>query len=172
MHAELTLGQGIIVGHGTVELLIRRAGIKGLPGTRPRPKHQTPTAVDLAHRQFAVNSPLPDRLWVTDITEHPTREGKVYCAVVLDTWSGAWWAGPSTARRSLSWLVSHNGNCAVAVGPFAVGPLIELAQGQLIEPRQLWPARFDPLPSVADVSSVSGVTPSRLRSRRSLYNFE
>lgn len=24
----------------------------------------------------------PDQLWVTDITEHPTREGKVYCCVV------------------------------------------------------------------------------------------
>jgi transposase InsO family protein len=29
----------------------------------------------------------PNRLWVTDITEHRTREGKVYCAVVLDTFS-------------------------------------------------------------------------------------
>ena len=28
-----------------------------------------------------------DRLWVTDITEHPTREGKIYCAVVLDVYS-------------------------------------------------------------------------------------
>ena len=26
-----------------------------------------------------------NRLWVTDITEHRTYEGKVYCAVVLDT---------------------------------------------------------------------------------------
>lgn len=29
----------------------------------------------------------PDQLWVTDITEHRTREGKVYCAVVLDVFS-------------------------------------------------------------------------------------
>ncbi len=29
----------------------------------------------------------PDRLWVTDITEHPTAEGKVYCAAVLDVFS-------------------------------------------------------------------------------------
>ena len=28
-----------------------------------------------------------DRPWVTDITEHPTREGKVYCCVVLNTFS-------------------------------------------------------------------------------------
>lgn len=75
VHAELTLGLGITVGHGAVEMLMRRAGIKGLPGNRrPRPKHQTPTADDLVHRQFT--RPLPDQLWVTDITEHLTREGK------------------------------------------------------------------------------------------------
>ena len=38
VHAELTLGLGITVGHGAVETLMRRAGIKGLPGSRrPRP---------------------------------------------------------------------------------------------------------------------------------------
>jgi putative transposase len=26
-------------------------------------------------------------VWVTDITEHPTAEGKVYCAAVLDAYS-------------------------------------------------------------------------------------
>lgn len=44
MHAELTLDLGVTVGHGAVELLMRRAQIKGLPGSRrprPRPKHQT-----------------------------------------------------------------------------------------------------------------------------------
>ena len=50
MHAELTLGLGITVGHGAVEMLMWRAGIKGLPGRRrPRPKYQTPTASDLRH---------------------------------------------------------------------------------------------------------------------------
>jgi putative transposase len=28
----------------------------------------------------------PDQLWATDTTEHPTREGKVYCCVVLDAY--------------------------------------------------------------------------------------
>ena len=32
VQAELTLGLGITVGHGAVEMLMRRAGIKGLPG--------------------------------------------------------------------------------------------------------------------------------------------
>ena len=29
----------------------------------------------------------PDRLWVMDVTEHPTGTGKVYLAIVLDAWS-------------------------------------------------------------------------------------
>ena len=42
-------------------------------------------AVELARRRFVADA--PDRLWLTDITEHPTREGKVYCAAVLDVYS-------------------------------------------------------------------------------------
>jgi hypothetical protein len=97
IHAELTLGLGITVGRAAVERLMRLAGIKGLPGNRrPRPRHQTPTAADLVDRQFA--RPRPDQLWATDITEHPTREGKVYCAVVLDTFS----------RRVVGWSIDSS----------------------------------------------------------------
>lgn len=35
VHAELTLGQGLVVGYEQVTLLMRRAGIQGLSG-RPR----------------------------------------------------------------------------------------------------------------------------------------
>src|SRR2546430_2251713 len=50
VHADLRLGRGILVGHNAVEMLMRRAGIRGLPGSRrPRPKHQTPTAADLVN---------------------------------------------------------------------------------------------------------------------------
>lgn len=97
VHAELTLGLGTTVGHGAVERLMRRAKIRGLPGSRrPRRKHQTPAAGDLVHRQFA--RPVPDQLWVTDITEHPTREGKIYCAVVLDACS----------RRVVGWSIDSS----------------------------------------------------------------
>ncbi|MEV0734239.1 IS3 family transposase [Polymorphospora sp. NPDC050346] len=94
VHAELRLGRGLVVGYHAVEMLMRRAGIRGLPGSRrPRPKHQTPTASDLVNRDFARSA--ANQLWVTDITEHPTREGKVYCAVVLDTFS----------RRVVGWSI-------------------------------------------------------------------
>jgi putative transposase len=69
VHAELTMGKGITVGHNAVAMLMRRAGLQGLPGSRrPRSKHQTPTVGDLVERQFARTE--PDQLWVTDIERH------------------------------------------------------------------------------------------------------
>ncbi|QDN54624.1 MULTISPECIES: IS3 family transposase [unclassified Streptomyces] len=86
VHAELGLGLSIHVSHGTVELLMHRAGLHGLPGNRrPRTKHLTPSVANLVERNFPRQA--GDQLWVTDITEHPTFEGKVYCAVVLATFS-------------------------------------------------------------------------------------
>ncbi len=73
---------------------MRRAGILGLPGHKHRrPRPDTPSATDLVNRQF--DRAEPNRLWVTDITEHPTHEGKVYCAVVLDVFS----------RRVVGWSI-------------------------------------------------------------------
>jgi transposase InsO family protein len=112
VHAELTLGRGIIVGHNTVGLLMRRAGIPGLPAFhRPRWRHETPTAEDLVDRRFSRTE--PDRLWVTDITEHPTREGKLYCAVVLDTFS----------RKVVGWSIDSSPNAALATN--ALGMALE-----------------------------------------------
>jgi len=94
VHAELTIGHGIVVGHNAVEMLMRRAGLQGLPNKRRfRTKVQVATATDLVERSFARSE--PDQLWVTDITEHRTREGKVYCSVVLDVFS----------RRVVGWSI-------------------------------------------------------------------
>jgi transposase InsO family protein len=94
VRAELVLGQGISVGHQAVERPMRAAGIQGLSG-RPRYRKSAPhaAATDLVGRKFAREK--PDELWVTDITEHPTREGEVYCAVVLDACS----------RRVVGWSI-------------------------------------------------------------------
>ena len=102
VHAELTLGLGLQVGHNQVEMLMARAAIKGLPGNRrPRSRHETPTAGDLVERMFTREA--PNRLWVTDITEHRTYEGKVYCAVVLDTFS----------RRVVGWSIDSSQTAAL-----------------------------------------------------------
>jgi transposase InsO family protein len=102
VHAELTLGREIAVGHCQVELVMRQAGIAGISG-RPKWRRVPNLAIasDLVDRDFARTD--PDRLWVTDITEHPTREGKVYCAVVLDTFSRlvVGWSIDSSATAAL-----------------------------------------------------------------------
>jgi len=85
--AELRYGRGIHVGKGQVHLLMRRLGIYGLPKRRlPRGAMVgKPTSLDLVRRRFRADG--PDRLWMTDITEHPTREGKIYCCAVIDAFS-------------------------------------------------------------------------------------
>ncbi len=112
VHAELTLGRGVEVGHGQVELLMRRAGLQGISG-RPRWKRTKPdnVASDLVKRDFTRTG--PNQLWVTDITEHPTREGKVYCCVVLDTYS----------RRVVGWAIDSSPTAALATN--ALGMAID-----------------------------------------------
>jgi putative transposase len=85
--AELRYGRGIHVGKGQVHLLMRRLGIYGLPKRRlPRgARVGKPNSLDLVRRRFKADG--PDRLWMTDITEHPTREGKIYCCAVIDAFS-------------------------------------------------------------------------------------
>jgi transposase InsO family protein len=67
-------------------MLMQRAGIRGITDARRnRRGPDVATAEDLVDRMFSRSA--CDELWVTDITEHATREGKVYCAVVLDAFS-------------------------------------------------------------------------------------
>jgi putative transposase len=44
-----------------------------------------PVHDDLVGRQFTAAG--PDRTWLTDITEHPTAEGKLYLCAIKDIWS-------------------------------------------------------------------------------------
>ena len=112
VHAELVLGRGIRVGHNAVAMLMQRARIAGRTGSpKRRGMPGAPTADDLVDRVFVRER--PDRLWVTDITEHPTREGKVYCAVVLDAYS----------RRVVGWSISHNPSAALTAN--ALGMALE-----------------------------------------------
>jgi putative transposase len=112
VHAELRLGHGIMVGHNAVALLMRRAGLAGVTG-RPKWRHAKPdqVAADLVDRNFTRTG--PNQLWVTDITEHPTREGKPSCAVVLDSFS----------RRVVGWSIDATPTAALATN--ALGMAIQ-----------------------------------------------
>jgi putative transposase len=101
--AELKYARDIQVGHNAVELIMRELGIKGTP-TRRLPKGARVaqvTSLDLVRRVFARDR--PNELWLTDITEHPTNEGKVYCCCVLDTFSRlvVGWSVDSTQTSAL-----------------------------------------------------------------------
>jgi putative transposase len=98
MHAELTMELGWTVNEKRVARLMRQAGIQGLFRRR---RHgctvrdpDADAASDLVNRHFTATG--PNMLWVTDITEHPTTEGKLYCAAVLDVFS----------RRILGWSIA------------------------------------------------------------------
>lgn len=100
VHSELVLGLGLQANHKRVARLMREAGIRGLYWHRRRDctvrdQHADPYA-DLVDRDFAADA--PNEIWCTDITEHATREGKVYCAAVLDTYS----------RKVLGWSIGDN----------------------------------------------------------------
>ena len=107
VHAELALGLGMAVNHKRVARLMREAGIQGLYRRRRRGcTVRDPLAapyVDLVDRDFVVDG--PDELWCTDITEHPTLGGKVYCAAVLDAYS----------RRIVGWSIGDNMRTALVV---------------------------------------------------------
>lgn len=70
-----------------VNSIMSECGLYGMP----RPGRRKPnligveTPVDLVKRRFTAE--IPNQLWCTDITEHPARDGKVYCCAILDCFS-------------------------------------------------------------------------------------
>lgn len=87
VHAELRLGLGIRVGRKRVARLLRITGRRGIAHRNKRGRHRPAEAVHegLVQRKFTAAG--PDLLWCTDITEHPTGAGKVYCCAVLDVFT-------------------------------------------------------------------------------------
>ncbi len=89
VHAELRRAHGIHCSNKRVWRLMRAAGVHGVSRrrtqgcTRRNPAH--PLAPDLVQRQFTATA--PNRLWVADITQHPTGEGWLYTAAVVDVFS-------------------------------------------------------------------------------------
>jgi putative transposase len=85
--------------HG-IQGIYRRKGRKNLVNAA--------TGEDLVKRQFAVGA--PDELWLTDITEHPTAEGKLYCAAVMDAFP----------RKIIGWSMDKRQDTNLVVNALAM----------------------------------------------------
>lgn len=102
VRAELVIGRGIPVNKKLIASIMSENAWQGLPVHRkPRRTEHEATSQDLVKRAFDRDE--SNRLWMTDITEHPTREGKVYCCVVLDAHS----------RRVVGWSIDSTQTSAL-----------------------------------------------------------
>jgi len=108
VHQELR-DAGTRVGKKRVARLMRTHGLRGQRrGRRVRTTdsaHHQPIAPNLLNRQFDVNGVRAlNRIWVSDLTYVPTREGWLYLAVVLDLASRrcVGWATQATLEGDLA----------------------------------------------------------------------
>ncbi|MDN3482886.1 IS3 family transposase [Arthrobacter sp. APC 3897] len=70
--------QRLCKDHGIWSVFSKKRGLNRKPGP---PVHD-----DLVERDFTAAA--PNELWLTDITEHPTAEGKLYLCAIKDVYSG------------------------------------------------------------------------------------
>jgi transposase InsO family protein len=97
VHAML-VREGETVGRRRVERLMRASGLVGVSPARQVSttvrNPEDPLSEDLVKRDFTADA--PDRLWVTDLTEIATGQGKLYLAAIRDAFS----------RKIVAWRTS------------------------------------------------------------------
>lgn len=101
--AVLRIESGVIVNHKLVASIMRDLAIHGLPTPRSRRRNLIAirTTSHVVNREFTATA--PNRLWVTDITEHPTREGRVFACVVLNVF----------ARKAVGWAIDRKADTSL-----------------------------------------------------------
>lgn len=93
---ELDLEHGISIGENRVHRLCQIAGITAshhkkrskAGSTGPAPHDDLLAVVDehgVVRHAFLADG--PNKVWLWDISEHPTREGKLYICAIKDVWS-------------------------------------------------------------------------------------
>jgi putative transposase len=105
----------------------------GKPKSRRKTKAGTPAHDDLVRRDFTAEG--PNRLWLADITEHPTREGKLYLCAIKDAWSNRI-VGYSIDDRMKARLVVAAINNAVARRGDVAGCIFHTDRGSQFRARK------------------------------------
>jgi len=103
MRAALFHERGLIVNHKLIRRVMAEIGLTGLPIRKKGRRNlaNVATSEDLVNRNFT--APAANALWLTDITEHKTREGTLYCCVVLDQFS----------RRIVGWAIDRRNEASL-----------------------------------------------------------
>lgn len=120
---ELELA-GIETGENRVHRLCREHQIwsttvkKGRSNGKGRPGPAVHD--DLVQRQF--DAAEPDMLWLTDITEHPTAEGKLYMCAIKDACS----------NRIVGWAIDSRMKARLAVAALEMAVALRQPQGPVI----------------------------------------
>ncbi|MEN8649083.1 IS3 family transposase [Streptomyces sp. 21So2-11] len=108
VHAVLKR-EGVAIGRKRVERLMREADLAGLSPRRTGKgfTRRDPTATlapDLVQRDFT--APVPNRLWVTDLTMIPTGEGPLWLSAIRDAFSRRVVAWETSARADADLVLS------------------------------------------------------------------
>ncbi|WP_144599657.1 IS3 family transposase [Arthrobacter sp. AG367] len=126
--------KGITAGENRVQRLCRDHGIwsvfskkRGL-NRKPGP----PVHDDLVERDFTATA--PNALWLTDITEHPTAEGKLYLCAVKDVYSGRIVGYSMDSRMKSSLAVAALENAVRARNP--AGTVVHSDRGSQFRSRR------------------------------------
>lgn len=127
IHAVLKR-EGVHVGRKRVERLMRQAGLTGISPRRSkgftRRDPDADLAPDLVQRDFT--APVPNRLWVTDLTMIPTLEGPLWLSAIRDAFSRRVVAWETSARADAD-LVLTSLEYALASREVAPGELVHHA---------------------------------------------
>ena len=112
-------------------------------------------------RRFVADG--PDLLWCTDITEHPTAEGKLDCAAVLDVFT----------RQVVGWSIADHMRAELVVDALqmatwrrrpAAGAIVHSDRGR--PSRQRWPALARRTNARPPPSTISATRPVPSSARR------
>ena len=97
MRSALFHERGLVVNRKLIRRIMGEQGLAGLPARKKGRRNlmNVATNEDLVNRNFTASS--TNALWLTDITEHKTREGTLYCCAVLDQCS----------RRIVGWAIDR-----------------------------------------------------------------
>jgi transposase InsO family protein len=143
--------RGIAAGQNRVARLCSQQRIWSVFAKRRGPSRKAgpPVHDDLVDRQF--NAAAPNLLWLTDITEHPTGEGKLYLCAITDVHSNRIVGYSIDSRMKASLAVAALRNAIGLRNP--AGTIVHSDRGSPVPVQRLRPHAQEQRPARLDGQS-------------------